>query len=341
MPIVVQYSGRVCLLGEHCDWAGGQSLTLPLPLSVRLAVEDLPAPQGPPLIRLRTAVHGELYDRSFPVEGAVDPEGGLLRYAPAAAAALAARGLQLRPCSVWVHATLPAGRGFSSSAAFLLAVLDGLSRHAGHPLEPELLAELAYEVEHGLLGVPCGRLDPLACAAGAPAYVRWRADGRGELRRIQPRLPLHLVVAVLPRPQPAAPWLVALRAHRGDDLRAPADPEGVKAVAEALSTFADTAEAGAHALRTGDLRSLGAAMNRAQRAYEGAAQCVPALAAPRVSAAAARLRDEINVLGVKFSGAGGDRSLVALCEDPEQSSQAQALLEAAGMKAWPLVVERT
>lgn len=341
MPIVVQYSGRACLLGEHCDWAGGQSLTVPLPLSVRLAVDDAPEGKDGGQIRLRTALHGELYDHRFALDGAGAPAEGPLRYAPAAAAALHARGLTLRPCTLWVHASLPAGRGFSSSAAFLLAVLDGLARHAGQPLDPELLAELAYEVEHDRLGVPCGRLDPLACAAGAPAYIRWRADGRGELRRIQPRSPVHLVVAVLPRPQPAGPLLATLRAHRAEDLRAPADPEGVKAVAEALSTFADTAEAGAHALRTGDLRSLGAAMNRAQRAYEGAAQCVPSLAGPRVSAAAAQLRDELKVLGVKFSGAGGDRSLVALCEDRDQAEAALRALSAVGMQAWPLVVERT
>jgi galactokinase len=44
LPLVVQYSGRVCLLGEHCDWAGGASLTVPAPLSVVVAVD---APLSP------------------------------------------------------------------------------------------------------------------------------------------------------------------------------------------------------------------------------------------------------------------------------------------------------
>ena len=29
-----RYPGRACLLGEHCDWYGGSSLAVPLPMAV-------------------------------------------------------------------------------------------------------------------------------------------------------------------------------------------------------------------------------------------------------------------------------------------------------------------
>ena len=52
-----------------------------------------------------------------------------------------------------VEADLPAGRGLSSSAAFCVAVLDALVRHAGCRLEGRELAALATHVERDLLGV--------------------------------------------------------------------------------------------------------------------------------------------------------------------------------------------
>ena len=38
MSDIIRYPGRACLLGEHCDWAGG-SPTVPLPLGVQVEVE--------------------------------------------------------------------------------------------------------------------------------------------------------------------------------------------------------------------------------------------------------------------------------------------------------------
>lgn len=337
MPLVVQYSGRICLLGEHCDWAGGASLTVPAPLAVRVAVD---APLVADQILLRTALHGDLREQSFPLTGAVQPQGGPLRFAPAAAAALHQRGLRLRPAHLYVHATLPAARGFSSSAAYTLAVLDALSRHAGHALEPDALAELAYVVEHDLLGVPCGRLDPMACAAGAPAFTQWSADGLGHLQRVQPLRPAPLAVGVWRQPRPAAPILASLREHRDADLRAPGDREAAAAVTEALATFAHTAEAGAYALQNGDLGALGAEMDRAQAAYALIAQAVPALAAPQLLPLCRRLRDEHGALGAKFSGAGGDRAVVALGVDEDHAERLRGALAAAGLEAWTARVDR-
>lgn len=65
----------------------------------------------------------------------MDPNGGPLRFVPAAAAALRARQMAIPAVQLTVEADLPAGRGLSSSAAFCVAVLDALTRHAGCRLE--------------------------------------------------------------------------------------------------------------------------------------------------------------------------------------------------------------
>ena len=152
MSDIIRYPGRACLLGEHCDWAGGSSLTVPLPLGVQVEVEA-----GLSDIRAQSELHGRLLEGSWPVKGLVNTSTDPLRLVGAAAHCLTEQGLQLQPCLLRYTSTLPAGRGFSSSAAFCLATLDGLARAAGHHLEAAQLAELAYQTEHGLLGIACGR----------------------------------------------------------------------------------------------------------------------------------------------------------------------------------------
>jgi galactokinase len=334
MTLAVRYPGRACLLGEHCDWAGGASLAIPLPLGVRIVVE--PAEAG---LRARSALEGRLLEDRWPVEGAIDRRGGPLRFVPAAAAALRSRGVTIPPAVLWIDADLPPGRGFSSSAAVTLAALDALARHGGAALEPGPLAELAFHVEHELLGVACGRLDPLACAAGAPVFLQWGPDGRAPLRRVPVGRPLHLVVGAFSAPRDTAGILDALHAHVFAELGGPLDPAAVTAVRTAVATWASEAEAGARALATGDTAALGAAMGRAQVAYAEAAAQVPALAAPRLAAAVGALT-ESGACGAKFSGAGGDGSVIAVFDDAAGAERGLLALEDLGdVTAWTVTLE--
>lgn len=331
MALTVRYPGRACLLGDHCDWAGGSSLAIPLSLGIEVTVEESERD-----LRVRTALDGELYEGRWPTTGLVDPGGGPLRFVPAAAALLHDKGIAVPPALLWVYTTLPPGRGFSSSAAFSLAVLDALSRHAGHIFDAEELAELAYELEHDRLGVACGRLDPLACVAGSPVFLQFSAPsagGRVPLRRVRPARPFHFVLAAFSSPRNTGAILRALNQHHQDDLRAPLQPEAVRAVREGLALFASLAESGAGALEQGEAASLGAMMSAAQDAYEDMADYVPELSAPRLIQATTALR-EAGALGAKFSGAGGDGSVIALFPDEESAAAAIQDLRAAGLSAW-------
>ncbi len=208
LAIVVRYPGRACLLGEHTDWAGGASLAVPLPQGVEVTVEE---PAGPGLL-VRSALDGRLLAGRFPTDGAVDVDGGPLRFVGAAAFALTEMGVDIPPAELWVTADLPAGRGFSSSAAFNLAILDALARHAGHPLPAATLAGF------GLLGG--ARSAGRALRAPRSAGLRGRHPG---------------LLAVDPGPRPPAPGapgcglapggggLVAAPRHQGHPER-PAGP---------------------------------------------------------------------------------------------------------------------
>jgi mevalonate kinase len=328
VSIVVRYPGRACLLGEHCDWAGGSSLALPIPLAIRVEAE--PASQG---IRAQSTLHGELLEGRWPLTGDRSPRRGPLRFIGGAAHLLSERYQPPAPCLLRVESTLPAGRGFSSSAAFCLAVLDSLARTSGTILEAEELAELAYQLEHDLLGVACGRLDPLACVAGAPVFLRW-TEGRSPLVRLTPGAPMELVLGSFSTPRDTPGILSTLQAHAADQPSDALDPRACRATRIAIRVFDTQAQAGALALEQGKTGELGEAMNRVQEAYEEHLEPhLEPLRAPGLREAVRRLRDA-GALGAKFSGAGGDGSVIALFDDATPAERACELLEGSGLRAW-------
>lgn len=316
-----RFPGRICLIGEHCDWYGGASLAAPLPMGITATT----APRAAGL-SVSTTLDGRPVQARWSA-AVIDPSGGPLRFIPAAAAVLAERGVVVPPLHLTLTADLPTGRGFSSSAALCLVVCDALSRAAGVVLTAEALAELAFVVEHDHLGVACGRLDPLACVAGVPVFLRWQ-DGHAPLQRVHPAADFHLVAAAFEAPRDTPGILAAL--HRP-----------LPAVDRALRIFADGAEAGAAALRSGDAPALGAAMRSAQEAYEQILEpALPELRAPKLRATCALLRDW-GALGAKFSGAGGEGSVIALLSDAAQAQQAAARLRQGGLEAWEVPLRRS
>lgn len=336
MAITVHYPGRACLLGEHCDWAGGASLTVPLEQGIQVCAE--PAQRD---LAVATTLEGRVLEGHWDLCGKVDPEGGPLRFVPAAVAALRSRRIVVPPVQLRVTSDLPPGRGLSSSAAFCVAILDALTQHAGCSLERNELASLATHVERDLLGVACGPLDPLACVAEEPILLRWGLQGSVAIEPIHPALELHLVVGSFAAPRDTPTILRVLQEHALNERRAAHDPQAVAAVREALAIFAIEAEQGAAALRCGDPAALGLAMNRCQHAYDQMATEVPVLHAPALRQAVLGLRQG-KALGAKFSGAGGDGSVIALYAAPDDARRAQEWLShQGGCCAWTCTIQHS
>ena len=111
MTIHVRYPGRICLLGEHCDWAGGASLTVPMHLGVALTAE--PGTHG---LGIRSVFEGELVEgrwtmarlEAWAAQAPSTWPGGVLRFVPAAACLLLRRGLPLGPTELLARGDLPA-----------------------------------------------------------------------------------------------------------------------------------------------------------------------------------------------------------------------------------------
>lgn len=323
---MIAVPGRVCLVGEHNDWAGGSAIVVPMDRFVRVRVR--------PAERLSATAVLEGQALSW-VEG--EPPGAL-QFVPAVARVLERAYGATFPVAVHIEGELPAGRGFSSSAAVCVALVRALGAHAGREIPAERAAELAYLAEHDECGVGCGRLDPLACAWATPLFLRFSGDDVD----VEP-LPAHLALAVgsFRAPRDTAGILATLgRHHRGEV--AVRDWEGVRrvgAVRGALDGFGAQARHARDALLDGDLRALGASMDVCQEIYEEELMpAFPELRAPGLCRAVRALK-AAGALGAKFSGAGGDGSVIGLYPpDDAGVRKGVAALDALGVEAFSMEV---
>lgn len=323
---MISVPGRVCLVGEHNDWAGGAAIVVPMDRFVRVRTKAASTLSA-------TAV---LEGRAIAWQAGEEP--GALQFVPAVASVLAEEWQRPVTGAIHIEGELPAGRGFSSSAAVCVALVRGFAELCGLVVSTPEAAELAYRAEHDVCGIGCGRLDPLACAWGVPLYLRFNGDDVGV-----DLLPAHLALAVgsfrTPRDTPAI--LSTLGRHYRGEV-AVRDWEGVRrvgAVRGALDGFGEQARSARDALYEGDLRALGASMDVCQEIYEEELMpAFPELRAPGLVKAVRALR-QAGALGAKFSGAGGDGSVIGLYRpDDPRIREGVAALDRLGVDAFAMEV---
>jgi galactokinase len=151
--VQVRAPGRVNLIGEHTDYAGG--LVLPAAIDRAVTVTGVRART----IRLTSDREAE------PVELEADGSSeaaGWGRYVSAVAAELDTLGRPAIGLAGRVGSDLPSGIGLASSAALEVAVALALCEVARFALEPLELAEACRRAEERAVGVPCGIMDQAA-----------------------------------------------------------------------------------------------------------------------------------------------------------------------------------
>jgi galactokinase len=303
--------GRVNLIGDHTDYAGGLALPCAIDLGITLrGVFDNE------LITLTSdALDGEVafaIGDDFPIES-VTPTWG--RYVAAVAReSNAGRGFRAEMTS-----TLPVGSGLSSSAALEISVALAL-QFDGTPMR---LAELGQRAEVRAVGVPCGLLDQLSIVFGKEHHAL--LIDFSDLSIVEVPIPEELEIVVIHsgeerqlatshyserrRSCEAAAAIVGPLALASIDDLAGLD-DSLRKRARHVVSECERVRCAAEALRTNDVKLMGALMTQSHVSLRDDFE----VSTPALDQLVAALEKIPGVYGARLTGAGFGGCVVALCE---------------------------
>jgi galactokinase len=337
--------GRLCLFGEHSDWAGAYRRTHPALTPGRCLVagtdQGLRATAaGAAHVELTTVLPGGGREgplRIAPAAAALDAaarQGSFFSYAAGAAAEMVER-FAVGGIRVDVVANdLPVAKGLSSSAAVCVLVVRAFARVYGRELAPRDEMAIAYAGERRT-GSQCGLMDQV-CAYGRATTCLAFDGARFDVERIDVGGRLFLLVVDLGRTKDTRRILADLNACFPDTPGAMA-----RDVREALGprNAAITAEA-RRILAAGDGAALGALMTEAQAVFDRlVAPACAELRAPRLHEVLAHPAVRRLAWGGKGVGSQGDGSAQLLARGPdERLALAAALMRDLGVASLPLTL---
>jgi galactokinase len=277
--------GRLCLFGEHSDWAGAYRSTHPgiergwcLVAGTDQGLE-VSAQRRDRGVEIHSVLpSGDEHVGELPAEvealdaGARSPE--FFRHVAGAAAEMHAR-YELAGLSLRLRSDLPVQKGLSSSAAVCVATVRAYARAYALELDASDEMEIAYAGERRT-GSECGRMDQVV--AHGPGLTALCFDGdRVEVERFESGGVFHLLIVDLQRGKDTRRILRDLNRCYPD-----AASEQSRRVRDALGCRNEELHRRARAaLEAGDAGELGACMIDAQQRFDRDVMPVsPALAAP-------------------------------------------------------------
>ncbi len=158
---VVFVPGRATLLGEHQDYLGLP--VVPTPINAGLSFTITPSERKGIIIDSYYFGLSPVFDSKEKLELKND-SWDLARAVLKIYLSRFEDYLLEDKFIIEVNGTLPPSSGLSSSAAFSVGLLKVLLKMREIDIPPAALAELAYEAEHDILGVPCGKMDQYSVA---------------------------------------------------------------------------------------------------------------------------------------------------------------------------------
>ena len=162
--VLARAPGRVNLIGEHVDYSDGHVLPVAIDRDCVTALrrstdgrwrawsEDLRS-----LVELPDPATAERAPRSTGDAAWANLAAGVL-------AGFAREGVRIPPLEIAFASDVPIGAGLSSSAAFAVSLSTAIAEALSAPLFGIPLARMCQEAEARFAGVPCGIMDPIACA---------------------------------------------------------------------------------------------------------------------------------------------------------------------------------
>jgi UTP-glucose-1-phosphate uridylyltransferase/mevalonate kinase len=325
--------GRICLLGEHSDWAGGYrrinaqiepGYAIIAGTNQGIYAEVEPHPDSLVLsATTATGMHGPV---EIPMQAEallkVAQEGGFWSYIAGVAYQVMThyhvRGLVLHN----YHTDLPVKKGLSSSAAISVLTARAFNRIYDLKMTVRGEMEMAYQ---GEIVTPsrCGRMDQ-GCAFGdRPVLMTFDGD-RLETRELRVKEDLHFVLVDLNAAKDTKEILARL--NRAYPFADNVVEEGVQHLLGPVNQR--ITYAAVQALEEGDAATLGRLMTEAQEHFDRYATpaCPEELTAPVLHRALSHPSLQPHIWGAKGVGSQGDGSAQFLCKSAADQDRVIAIL---------------
>ena len=348
-PFELFVPGRICLFGEHSDWAGGyrrtnsgieKGYTLITGTNQGLFATVKPHPSD--FVFRTTLPEGRSDCLSLPMRAeallAAAQEGGFFSYVAGAAYQVMTHyhvgGIEIDNYKT----DLPLRKGLSSSAAVCVLVARAFNRLYQLRMTVRGEMDVAYR---GEVTTPsrCGRMDQ-GCAYGArPILMTFDCDAI-DVQELSVGADLHFVIADL------ATGKDTVRILRDLNKAFPfAETEVHENVQRYLGPInRDIVHRAIAAIAQGDARRIGELMSEAQRQFDAslAPACPEELTAPVLHSVLTNPAVQVLVHGGKGVGSQGDGSVQFIARDAEcQRRLVELLTVKLRMPAVPLTIARS
>jgi len=339
--------GRLCLFGEHSDWAAeyglhpgyclvtgtDQGLSAVARADPGFVVETMiPDEYGRPTGRTRRMRC--TWDERTLLEAARDRDE-FFRYCAGVANRMHARpevggGLDLRIIGM----DLPLRKGVSSSAAVCILVAKAFDEVYGLGLFPHELMEEAYHGEK-ITGSQCGRMDQACIYGKTPVLLTFDESEDIRVEPIFPRREVYMFFVDLGGRKDTVRILADLRAAypKSPELQKALGPENERIMRRAY-----------RAVGAGDARQIGQLMNEAQRIFDEmvAPHSPEQLASPLLHEVLAMREIADHVYGGKGVGSQGDGTAQFVARSARDRDAAMTTITDtfATMQCFPLTLRR-
>jgi galactokinase len=338
-PATAVAPGRVTVIGEHVDYAGGRvvcmAIDLVLAVSVRPSADaKWRVASGVTRVeRSEPAMQGDVGDRVF-----------------ACALSLRRRGIDVPPLEIGVAGDLPVAAGLSSSAAVMTASLVAMLRLCAEQLTADSLVAAAVTAERDIVGVPNGDMDQRAvvhsraesvlvldCSTGTRRFAPWPWPEIGLLVATSGERHDNLGAGYRARRTAVERALTLLGVRSCQEIgdRWGELPAELQPMARHIATETRRSDAAAEALRRGDCEALGhlidASHESLRRDFE--------ISTPRIDAMVEAARQVQGCYGVRLVGGGFGGSVIALVDHASADRCAAAMSAVSGIERGTWLVD--
>ena len=185
--ILVRAPGRVNLIGDHVDYAGGMVMPIAIELQtvIALARQDGRSTTGSRFHSVDLE-RTETIDLGTPVPALPrDSKGSFVNYVIGPIEQIRSKGHVIPAMDMTIASSIPMGGGLSSSAALEVGVILAMRTLLGAPSNPLEIALEAQQAEHDHAGTPCGIMDMYVSAAARSGHASLIDCRTNELRHVK------------------------------------------------------------------------------------------------------------------------------------------------------------